>query len=142
MGYRLLLQGFLTGLFFLAVSGCGILQPDTGAGSKEALRARVADLMEAKMAADWGKVYNFYDPEYKEKISKDKFLGLNRSLTFLDYTIKEIEVEPSGDAATVNVEVGFSSYGFDFNALEIQHWIRKEGTWYQKIEIKKTPGMP
>ncbi|MFP4533527.1 MAG: hypothetical protein ACLFNS_12670 [Desulfobacterales bacterium] len=109
-------------------------QPD-----EEALRQRVKNMMEAKIADDWGKVYDFQAPEYKQEVSKDQFLGINRNMSVLSYSIESIEMAPSGKEATVKVEFSASARGYEFSGMvNTQQWKKIKGTWYEKADTEES----
>ena len=106
---------------------------------EEALRQRVDSMMQAKIADDWGKVYDFQAPEYKKEVPKDEFLGINRKMSVLRYSIASLEMAPSGKEATVEVKFAASVRGFEFDGMiNTQQWINIKGTWYEKADTEKS----
>ena len=105
--------------------------------NEEDLRQRVNSMMQAKIADDWGKVYDFQSPEYKEAVPKDKFLGFSRKMSVLSYTIESLEIAPSGKEATVKVKFAASVRGFEFEGMvNTQQWVKIKGTWYEQADAK------
>lgn len=124
-------------VFVLCMAACSMMQQNGPSGEK-ALQKRVEAMMEAKVKDDWGRVYEYLEPDYKKKVSKEEFLGIRRKMTVLRYNIKSIEMEPSGRKATVTVKFAAEARGFEFDNLrDIQTWLKKGGVWYEQVKAKK-----
>jgi hypothetical protein len=100
----------------------------------DVLRLRVEKLLNAKVARDWGTVYELLDPAFRQKVSKIAFLNRPRNIVFKGFKIKDLQLLPSGKEAKVNVIYTISMRGFVFkNAPEVQRWVQTEGNWYLKM---------
>jgi hypothetical protein len=114
------------------LNACATLQlkaPD------EVLRERAEGLMNAKMNNDWGEVYEYFDSSYRKSKSKENFVKINREMHLLKYAIDSIEIDPSGEEATVKVRYDVNLKIFEFNdILDTQQWIKQGSNWY--IQIK------
>lgn len=131
---------FSIGILILLVGSLGACSLKHASPSgEEALRQRVSRMMQAKIDDDWGKVYEFQAPEYKKAVSKDKFLGINRKMSVLRYSIESLEMAPSGKEATVEVKFAASVRGFEFEGMvNTQQWVKIKGTWYEKAETERS----
>ena len=128
------------GLLWVAVTlaGCALF---SFTPPEEVLRERVTDYMQARVDCRWGDVYNFFDSEYKNILSRDQFLGMSGPLDFLAFKIESIEVAPSEKEAIVMLRIDVEVRGFTFkDTPEKQTWVKDGRTWYIKISPKpKTP---
>lgn len=130
---------FLTMLCF----GCGCakctLVPVGKMDEKDLLKDNVTQLMDAKVAGKWDVVYDFCDPAFRQKMSKSDYLR-GKKLQFKGYTIRNLEILPSGNEANVEISNQISMEGYDFNnAPEVQHWVKTDGKWYLKAKEKANP---
>ncbi len=102
---------------------------------EEALRQRVEQLMNAKAADDWGRVYDLLDSSYRKQITKPDFLDLKRKIQFSNYQFESLAIDPSGNMADVMVKFDWGMGTFVFkDQTETQKWIREDGDWYWIME--------
>ncbi len=119
-------------IVFAGLSACSTFQRKP---PQEALKERVEGLMEAKVNNNWTKVYTFYDPNFKKTTTQEGFAGMNRGVSFSNFSIESIDIAPSGTEATVKVKYDVSMKGFDFKGTpEIQKWIKEGSHWYLHIK--------
>ena len=131
------LIGMLVLLLICSLGACSL--KNMRQSDEEDLRQRVKGMMEAKVADDWGKVYDFQIPEYKQRVSKEKFLGISRKMSVLSYSIESVEMAPSGKKAAVKVKFSASVRGFEFSGvINTQQWIKTNGAWYEKADTEKS----
>lgn len=91
-------------------------------------------MMDAKIAGDWGLVYDFYAPTSRPKASTGESSPA-RGISFKGYTIENLEILESGKEARVRISNDISMQGFDFkNAPEVQHWVKAKGKWYLGVK--------
>jgi uncharacterized protein YceK len=112
------------------LSGCAtLLSPKD---EKEVLTSRLSQMMNAKMAGEWAKAYDYYTPEFRQVVSKTNFgdKSLER-VRYGGYTIGNISIADSGNQAQIELTCDISMKGFDFaNAPQIQQWKKVGGNWY------------
>jgi hypothetical protein len=98
---------------------------------EENLRIKVEDMMNARVNDDWGKVYEYLDSGYRNRISKTNFLNIRREMDITKYKIESIEILPSGKEATVLVKQDITIKVFDFkDQPEKQQWVKDGFSWY------------
>jgi hypothetical protein len=112
------------------LSGCAtLLSPKD---EKDVLTARLKQMMNAKMAGEWEKAYDYYTPEFRQAVPKTSFgaKSLER-VQYKGYTIGNITVAESGTQARIELTCDISMKGFDFaNAPHPQQWKKVAGKWY------------
>lgn len=102
---------------------------------EQALESRVASMMAARVDQDWAKVYDYFDPDYKEKISKKAFLNINRNVKYSNFEIQSIDIAPSGKQAVVVCVFDMSVMSFQFKGHEeTQDWVKVGRKWYYKAK--------
>jgi hypothetical protein len=134
-------QKILTGVIFLILGAyLGACSTFPFRPAQEELRARVDGLMTARINNEWGKVYEFHTPSYKENTSRDAFLGKSRQSNVVRYEIESIEISPSGDEATVKVKNDMSAMNFDFPGVVMtQKWVKVRWNWYLEVNNTQKP---
>lgn len=101
----------------------------------EVLRERVDGYMQAKIAKDWEKVYDFFLPADMGDLSKEAFAERKRKVEVLRYTIQSVEIDDSGTDATVRVQYAVNVRSFEFKGLvDTQHWQLQDGQWYLRVD--------
>ena len=124
---------FCVSVAFIAFA-CGCATLSSQKDEKNVLRGRVAQMMDAKIAGDWGLVYDFYASTARPKASTEESTPA-RGVVFKDYVIENLEILESGDEARVEISYGISMQGFDFeDAPEVQRWVKVKGRWYLGIK--------
>lgn len=102
---------------------------------------RVEGMMEAKINNDWGGVYDYLEPAYRNIQAKDAFVNKTRDILFTRYAIEAQEVDQNGMKAAVKINFDVSTKGFDFkNNIETQNWVKEEGDWYLQVPPEKISG--
>jgi hypothetical protein len=131
-------QKILMGVIFLILGAyLGACSTFSFRSAEEQLRARVDGLMTARINSEWGKVYEFYAPAYKENNSRDAFVAKSRQSNVLRYQIESIEIAPSGDEATVKVKNDMSALTFEFPGIVMtQRWVKTGWNWYLDVNSK------
>jgi len=101
---------------------------------EDVLRNRVTSLMEGRVSQDWGAVYQYLDSRYKKKISREKFVNVDRNIVYSNFSIDAIQIGSSGTKAVVNVKYDMNLMSFDVEGhLEKQRWIKQDGKWYLEM---------
>lgn len=140
------LQSRRSWVLFAVIAGSFFIQACAGMpfkSSEESLRQRVDQLMNAKAADDWDMVYDFMDSSYRNGVTKQNFLKMNREIRFSNYRFETLDIDPSGNMAVVKVKYDMSVKVFDFkDQMETQQWIREDGEWYLKIDKVKDDVTP
>jgi uncharacterized protein YchJ len=118
----------LVAAFAAFVCGCATLP--SSKDEENALRDRVVQMMDAKIAGNWDRVYDFYDPASRPKASvEDGSTG--KGVIFKGYAIEKIEILESGKEARVETRNDITMQGFDFkDAPDVQRWVKVKGKWY------------
>jgi hypothetical protein len=123
---------FIMMLGMVWVSSCSTLPFRS---SEDALRIRVEEMMNARIDDDWGKVYDYLDSAYRNKMSKKNFLNIKREIDYTNYKIESIEILPSGKEAMAQVKQSISIKVFDFkDQPEKQQWVKEGFSWYLKVD--------
>jgi hypothetical protein len=113
--------------------------------AEEVLHSRVDGLMKAKVSNEWGEIYEYYCSSYKDVMSRDKFLIRNgsRMSSAIRYEIESIEINPSGDEATVKVKSDVDIIGIEFKGIIMtQTWLKEGWDWYLYVDNKPTRSLP
>ncbi len=85
--------------------------------------------MTAKINGEWDKVYQYFDSNFKSKITKKSFDSPNKAI-FKSYFIEYIKVDPSGEWVDALVKADMTVKTYDLkNVPEKQHWILEQGEW-------------
>lgn len=118
-------------IFLFVVTACA--PPRATTCSKQNLEQRITEVMNAKVAGDWGKVYNYFDKDYRSQIPLSSFINRSR-IKFEKYSIKSITVSADQRNAEAQLVLECSSKGFNFTGIkDTQHWVYDQNNWYQKI---------
>lgn len=111
-------------------AGCASLSP---INPKQALEERVGNYMQARTDGEWNKVYTFFDPSYRERVSLESFVHTPKNILFKTFKVEEINVSPSENQATVKLRIDIALQGVTFpDAPQTQHWIKESGEWFLK----------
>jgi len=127
--WRRVFQLFLLLIFIGSVlTACQTLPFKSNGAS---LKQRVKGMMEAKINQDWGRFYSYLEPAFKEKVSKKDFVNKKRGVRFTGFSIKSIQIKPSGKEAVVEVlfDMTIKSYSFT-DQEDSQVWVKKKRNWY------------
>lgn len=115
-------------LIFFAISGC---QTFSFAPPEQVLENRVNEMMNARVAQNWSKVYDYLDLANNKQMSKESFAGINRDVSFSNFAVASIEMNTSGHEAEVVVKSDMILMGFEVKGRrEVQNWINTGGKWY------------
>ena len=89
--------------------------------------------MQARIDGEWNKVYTFFDSSYRKTVSRESFVHTQRNILFKAFKVKEINVSPSENQATVKVRIDIALQGVTFpDAPQTQYWIKESGEWFLK----------
>jgi hypothetical protein len=105
------------------------------------LTQRVTESWEAKEKADWAKVYEFFDPKFKEENPADKFLQRTAMNTYLGHEIEWIEA--IGTNGRVKIKYVARSNDPSLSKLDptaasaVENWTLVDGQWYLDTTSKK-----
>ena len=131
------MKRILTGLFLLAfllvmVAGCAYIRTIDWTG-EEALRQRVEKEWNAKVAKEWGTVYDLTTEAYRKEIKRDIFIkGATAAIKSFD--IREIKIMASGRDASVKVDCVLAYMGNDFKFSIKEKWRLEKGEW--RLDMK------
>lgn len=114
------------GILCILMSGCihfeGI--------KKKNLEDRVHAAWQAKTDKKWESVYDFFCADYKEKITKQKFLQ-GSNLDVQRFTISEISYTNNQQNAKVIIRFDARARGFDFKGIQLgEDWVYENGNWF------------
>lgn len=128
----------LVAAFVAFVCGCATLS--SSKDEENALRDRVVQMMDAKIAGNWDLVYDFYDPASRPKASVEDS-STAKGVIFKGYAIEKIEILESGKEARVETRNDISMQGFDFkDAPDVQRWVKVKGEWYFGVKAVSPMG--
>ncbi|MDM8515101.1 hypothetical protein QUF76_02790 [Desulfobacterales bacterium HSG16] len=105
--------------------------------TEDDLRKRVEGMLEARNNGYWDDVYDYYNKEYRDSITKKQFMNRPRGLRFIAYDIQVIEIQPSKTQAKVTIREEVSYKGRKTKGQITTDWIIEEGRWVQKIDPKR-----
>jgi len=115
-------------IIFFAFPGCTSLTMGNK-DPKVIIQKNIDSLMTAKINAEWDKVYDFFDSNFKKVTKKESFAHPNKDI-FKSYHIEYIKVDPSGMQADALVKADMNVRSFDLKDVpEKQHWIIEKGKW-------------
>jgi len=101
---------------------------------EQVLQKLAAGMMAARVAQDWGQVYQYLAPDYKNRVSKENFLGKKRDIQFGDFTVESVEIGPSGKEAVITVKYDMTVMSFNVaNKRITQNWVKTGGKWYYQM---------
>jgi len=93
--------------------------------------------MNAKVNQDWAAFYTYLDPAYQKKVPQNKFVNRKRDVRFTDFSIKSVQIAPSGKDAEVAVVYDMTVRSYEFtDQRQVQDWVKKGGQWY--LDIRQT----
>lgn len=107
------------------------------AGEEAALAKRVDQFWQAREADRWDLVYQFCDPQFRERVSLDEFLQKKALRAYFAHSVDWTEV--SGDTGTVRLT---SKYRITDPALSkldpqedtmLEKWVKVDGVWYLHV---------
>nr|WP_320051351.1 hypothetical protein [uncultured Desulfuromonas sp.] len=120
-------------LMLVTLSGCSTLLHSQK--NSQALQKRIQVAMEARLAGQWGVVYDSFWQTYRDKVTRDSFLSRSR-VTFKSYRIGTITVAEDGKSAEAEVWASIEMRGFTFpEAQQTQIWLYEKGNWYQRVDV-------
>lgn len=129
----------LVTMSLLLISACQSLPFRT---SEQTLQTRVTGMMAERVAQDWAGVYEYLNPDYKIKVTKGNFVGMNREILYNDFAVESMVIAPSGIDAVVKTKYDMSVMGFDVaDHSETQNWKKIDGKWYYVIKTDPSMGM-
>lgn len=102
---------------------------------EKALQSRVAGMMTARVDQNWAEIYKYLVPEYKKKVSKESFLGVQRNISFNNFSVETVKIAPSGNEAVVTVKYDMKIMSFDVpDHRETQNWVKSGFKWYYQMK--------
>ena len=108
---------------------------------EKVLENRTAEMMAARVTQNWGTVYDYLTPDYKQTISKQGFQNMPRNIFYRNFSLESIRIDPTGDKAKVVVKYDMTMMGYEVkNHRETQNWIKKGGKWYFVAETGSPMG--
>ncbi len=123
---------FIAVLFMTGGCQSFLFQPIS---AEEAIENRVVEMMSARVNGDWGRVYKYLCPEYKNAVSKESFMAKPRNMLFRNFNVESVEMDSSAEKATVIVSYDMTVMSYEVpDQRETQKWIRKGGNWYFVIK--------
>ncbi|MGB9500230.1 MAG: nuclear transport factor 2 family protein [Dissulfuribacterales bacterium] len=103
---------------------------------EQALQNRVTRMMAARGDQNWAEVYEYLAPDYKNRVSKENFLGMKRDVLYGDFAVESIKIGPSGNEAVVTVKYDMTVMSFDVvDRRENQEWVKTGGKWYYQMKV-------
>ena len=103
--------------------------------AEKALENRVVEMMSARVNGDWGRVYEYLCPEYKNTVSQESFMAKPRNMVFHNFNVESVNMDPSVEKATVVVQYDMRVMSYEVpDQRETQKWIIKNGQWYFMIK--------
>ena len=128
-------------LLALLTAGCAALS--TLETKQATLEERVKGYLQAQVDRKWDVAYTFFDSSSREKISRESYLQLPRTVSFTGFTIDQITVLPAGDQATVKVGIDLFVMGYNFpRAPQTQTWVKEAGGWFVRQPERSPRGNP
>jgi hypothetical protein len=108
---------FLAGLVAIGMGGCAHLPlgPSPGASPQEKealLRERITAYWGEMIRGDWGKAYEYHDPFFRVRISREGYIG-ERGL-FVYHTAEIAEMDLKDNIADVKVKINFEIPRLEF----------------------------
>lgn len=111
-----------------------------------ALKERVTKFWNARLKGDIASLYDFLDPETKERVTLTGYILSQGSFRFLSYQVQTLDIV--GEKAWVNVSYGFKMTipalaGFGpWTQESPELWILRDGTWYRPYDQKEAQAPP
>jgi len=106
----------------------------TTTSPEETLKERINLLMTSKLNGDWATVYDLYNTNFKNKISKKSF-NRSKNMTFISYRIESLEMDTSKKMADAVVKSEIETGGYTLKDVpENQHWIIENGEWFLAVK--------
>jgi hypothetical protein len=120
-------------LSFFFVWGCMSNVNSSGKSSEDSvnrLSQTASTFMQAMVDKNWDLAYSFFDSGFKQGVPIISFTNYPRQMEIKAFTIKSVEILPSGKEANVVVTEDISQKGFTFKGLEkTQRWIVEKRKW-------------
>ncbi|MFZ2447316.1 MAG: hypothetical protein WAW37_13235 [Syntrophobacteraceae bacterium] len=107
------------------------------AEEEQLLGKRVDEFWAAKEREDWGMVYSYCDPEFRNSVSSEEFLGKSALFTYLSHAIEWAEV--TGEKARVKVvslmrrNDPHLSKAAPVTESVVEDWVKDCGQWYRLV---------
>jgi hypothetical protein len=104
---------------------------------ERAVTARADGFWQAREKSDYGSLYQYLPPSFREKVSKEEFLGKSALNVYVDHQVHWAEVE--GDRANVRVTVGSRPNDPNLTKMDpnyetiLQEWIKVKDQWYLDV---------
>ena len=104
---------------------------------EQVLQNRVTRMMAARGNQNWAEVYEYLAPDYQNRISQGKFVGMPRNVLYGDFVLESIKIGPSGNEAVVTVKYDMTVMSFDVKGRsETQEWVKTGGKWYYQMKVE------
>jgi len=126
--------GTTTSLSFL-FSGCAYFK--TAEDYKNDLNQTISKEWAAKINKDWGTVYDLATQSSKNKIKRDDFIKYV-NVEVLNYTIKDLQIDPSGEKAIAVIDYTTFQMGYKIPMMTKEEWVLENGQW----RLEMPPGIP
>jgi len=107
---------------------------------EDKITTRVKGYMDAVLADDWEKAYEFVNKDvtkatFKEHFERQKRLEEYGVLPPTEYSIKNVRIDPKySDKATTKVVEMVPTTGGDIHITTDQVWVKEVGEWYRKVQ--------
>lgn len=110
--------------------------PYEGMSDEDQLRARSQERYDALIAMDMAKVYSFATPSYRATFDQRHHAGqYGGQIQRERAQVNKIEIDESGDTATVQMELWSKTSGFGSQMIELSTysnatWVKRDGLWW------------
>ena len=102
------------------------------------LAKRVDGFWHAKELQDWGRIYEYCDPAYRGRVSREEFLQMKARHLYVSHKIDWVEV--IADRGKTKVTYTYKPNDPSLTKLDpvaesaIEGWIKVDGEWYRLIQ--------
>jgi hypothetical protein len=107
------------------------------AAEEASLSKRVNEFWSAKETQDWGRLYQYLEPDYQKSVTKQTFLQRKAMFSYLTHSLEWAEVSGNEGKVKIVYSRKFNDPSVAKMAPEeqtaIERWIKVDGQWYRRI---------
>lgn len=102
------------------------------------LAERADGFWDAKQREDWVRIYDYLEPAYQARISREEFLKRKALYIYLAHSFEWVEVSDGRGRVKVRYTRRLDGSGAEGTEAEesttIEQWVHVDGNWYLRIE--------
>jgi len=112
--------------------------PPPGEASRTRLEQRVSEYWKSRIAAEWGKGYDFMDPVFQSRVRREAYIGTQGVVKYYDFNTTKMDLTERIAWVTVRYTMEIPELDVQGRLLKVpkgdeetvQEWVWMDGDWH------------